>query len=214
MNPYFVLAAATLMSPGIVAHATELVVLVVGQRFSPVADAVIEVRGDADVTQSFAPVTRIIDQRGETFIPYVEIFRPGDRVEFHNSDRTRHHVYSFAQAKSFEFVIAPGNSAPEVTLDHSGEIAVGCNIHDHMIAHLYVSDAAYVAKTGSDGRVVFASLPKGHVTVRVWHPQLRPGRAQPEQRLTLQDEAANLTFLMQLLPDPRAGAGDRERSEY
>ena len=43
---------------------------------------------------------KIIDQRDETFIPYVEIFRPGDQVVFRNSDRTRHHVYSFAPAKS------------------------------------------------------------------------------------------------------------------
>ena len=178
----------------------------------PAADAVVSLRrdGDAERSQQQAPMTKIIDQRDETFIPYVEIFRPGDQVVFRNSDRTRHHVYSFAAAKSFEFVIAPGASSAPVMLDRIGEIAVGCNIHDKMITHLYVSDAPWIARSPSDGRVVFDNLPAGTYEIDVWHPQLRPGKPGPHQTIVIDDGPAKATFSLPLLPDPRQ-SGDRSR---
>ncbi|MEO5625424.1 MAG: methylamine utilization protein [Dokdonella sp.] len=200
---------------GVPAKAGEFSVLVTDSHSVPIADAVVSVRSDHDEPSSATPpATRIIDQRSESFVPYVELFRPGDQVIFHNSDRTRHHVYSFAPEKSFEFVIGSGRSAPPVTLDQVGEIAVGCNIHDRMIAHLYVSDAPHVAKSGADGRVVFDDLPAGTWSVQVWHPQLRPGRPEPPRAITLAATPANLTIPLSLLPDPRVGADDHERSQY
>jgi hypothetical protein len=159
-------------------------------------------------------VTKTIDQRRETFVPYVEVFRPGDQVAFHNSDHTRHHVYSFASTKSFEFVVGSGRTSPSVTLDQPGEIDVGCNIHDRMITHLYVSDAPYVAKSGADGRVAFEGLADGAYTIEVWHPQLRPGKEAPPQAVTVDANPATLTIPVNLLADPRAGSHDPERSQY
>lgn len=214
MNPRG-LAFGFFLLASIPAMAGELVVAIDDGHGAAVADAVVIARGQGETAKPPpAPVTRIIDQRDETFIPYVEIFRPGDKVVFRNSDHTRHHVYSFAPAKSFEFVIAPGHSAPPVTLDEAGEIAVGCNIHDRMIAHLFVSTAAHIAKSGADGRVVFDDLPPGLYTVSVWHPQLRPGRTDPQQTVTLGAAAAGIAFPLALLPDPRAGANDPEASRY
>jgi plastocyanin len=199
-----------------VARAGSITVQVGGERMGAVADAVVTLRAqgrDVAVTVR-APVTRSIDQRDETFIPYVEIFRPGDRVVFRNSDSTRHHVYSFSPAGAFEFVIAPGESSPAVTLDRAGDIAVGCNIHDQMITHLYISDAPWVAKSGADGRVAFDDLPHGRYTLRVWHPQLRPGRAPPERTVEVGDAPVAVDVALSLLPDPRQAVDDRERSRY
>jgi plastocyanin len=164
---------------------------------------------NAQRAQARAPETKIVDQRDETFVPYVEIFRPGDSVVFRNSDTTRHHVYSFAAAKSFEFVIAPGDSAPPVVLDRAGEIPVGCNIHDQMITHLYVSDAPWIARTQADGRAVFDDLPPGTYTVEVWHPQLRPGRPAPSKPVTIDGAQSSVALTVSLLPDPRQS--DRAR---
>jgi plastocyanin len=214
MNPHRVVACLFVLLATRAPAAGLLVTVADGH--GAVADAVVTVRGGNPPASAPAPapVTRIIDQRHETFIPYVEIFRPGDQVVFRNSDRTRHHVYSFAPAKSFEFVIAPGHSAPAVTLDQVGEIAVGCNIHDRMITHLYISDAAHIARTGADGQAAFPDLPPGDYTVQVWHPQLRPGREQPTQSVTLGAAGATAAFTLALLPDPREGAGDPERIGY
>jgi plastocyanin len=187
-----------------------------GDRGAPVADAVVTLRGEgpSPAPAPRAPVTRSIDQRDETFIPYVEIFRPGDRVVFENSDSTRHHVYSFSPAGAFEFVIAPGDGSPPVTLERPGDIAVGCNIHDRMITHLYVSDAPWIAKSGADGRVRFEGLAPGRYEVGVWHPQVRPGRAPAPQEVDVGDATARVAFGLSLLPDPREAVDDRERSRY
>lgn len=197
---------------GLAAHASasELIVALDDGHGNPAADAVVTLRKDGETQELHAPVTKIIDQRDETFIPYVEVFRPGDAVVFRNSDRTRHHVYSFSAAKSFEFVIPPGDSTPPVTLDQPGEISVGCNIHDQMITHLVVSDAPWITRSGADGRVVFEHLPHGAYDLEVWHPQLRPGRPGPRRTLVLDDAPASVSFSLSLLPDPRQ-TGERSR---
>jgi len=195
------------------ACAADLDVTVADARGRAAADAVVEVRSDVGATSAPPATTHIIDQRNETFIPYVEIFRPGDSVVFRNGDRTRHHVYSFAPAKSFEFVTAPGESTQAVVLDRVGEIPVGCNIHDRMITHLYVSDAPWTAKSDAQGHARFQNLPAGRYRVHVWHPQLRPGKPEPQQTIEVDASAATLAFALPLLPDPRADDG-KERLGY
>lgn len=162
-----------------------------------------------------APVTKIIDQKNETFIPYIEIFRPGDKVVFHNDDKTRHHVYTFAPARQFEFVLTHGQSSDPIQLDHVGSIAVGCNIHDHMITYLYVSDVPWIARTDNAGNATIADLPAGDFEVRTWHPQLRPGQPDNVQTIAIAtpSDAKSATFSLALLPDPRQPV-DRERSVY
>lgn len=159
------------------------------------------------------PVTRYVDQRDETFIPYVQVVHPGDRVVFRNSDGTRHHVYSFSEAKAFEFLLRPGESSPPLTLDKAGLVAVGCNIHDHMIAYLLITSGQALV-TPSRGQVVFEHLSPGRYTVKVWHPQLRPGQVQPDTMVTVAEDAqAKAEFALSLIPDPR-GFADREHLDY
>jgi plastocyanin len=203
-------AVVLLMSMAVRTAAGELTVEIDDDHGHPAGDAVVTLRSDnVQRAEVRAAETKVIDQRDETFIPYVEIFRPGDSVVFRNSDTTRHHVYSFAAAKSFEFVIAPGDSAPPVVLDRTGEIPVGCNIHDQMITHLYVSDAPWIARTKSDGRAVFDELQPGTYTVEVWHPQLRPGRKGPSKTVTIDAAQSSVSLTVSLLPDPRQS--DRAR---
>ena len=69
----------------------------------PVPSAVVTLPRGAqrvDRRDAIAPVVHVIDQKNLMFVPYVQVFRPGDAVVFRNSDRTRHHVYSFSPAKS------------------------------------------------------------------------------------------------------------------
>jgi hypothetical protein len=149
------------------------------------------------------------------FMPYIEVFRPGDSVVFRNSDNTRHHVYSFSPVKAFEFVLTPGQSSAPLALDKSGVVAVGCNIHDRMIAYLYISDAPWIAHSGADGKVNFDALPAGAYEVRVWQPRLRPNKPDLAQIATVLADAdpQTLTFTLSLLPDPRTQF-DREHTSY
>jgi len=198
--------------------AAELTAHITDTRGTAVADAVVTLvpRGDAAASaRPAAAETKIIDQKNETFIPYVETFRPGDNVVFHNSDHTRHHVYSFASARQFEFVLKSGESSEPVRLERAGVVAVGCNIHDRMITYLFISDAPGMARSTADGSVTIDDLPVGDFDVHVWHPQLRPGRPVPAQTLHIADagETKDLAFSLSLLPDPRTPA-DRERTDY
>ena len=211
-----VVAIYFFVMPGL--GAAELTVRITDVRGAPVAEAVVTVvprSGTATPARQSAPETRIIDQKNETFIPYVEIFRPGDAVVFHNADHTRHHVYSFAPARQFEFVLTSGQSSAPLQLDQVGVVAVGCNIHDRMITYLYISDAPWIARSAADGRVKIDGLPPGDYEVHVWHPQLRPGQADLLRALHITDpeEAKGLAFSLSLLPDPRTPA-DRERAAY
>lgn len=184
----------------------------------PVADAVVTLIARDGTTNPDAgqhPLTRTIDQKALAFVPYLQVFRPGDRVVFRNSDRTRHHVYSFSPVKTFEFVLASGQSSAPLTLESSGVIAVGCNIHDGMIAYLYVSDAPWMARSDSSGNVDFARLPAGTYDVRVWQPRLRPNHPDLVQSKVVVDAAGSSTveFALPLLPDARLRF-DREHTHY
>ena len=213
---YCVIAAYCLLARSL--GAAELTVRITDTRGTAVADAVVTIvpHGSAAATTNPASAeTKIVDQKNETFIPYVEIFRPGDSVVFHNSDQTRHHVYSFASTRRFEFVLTSGQSSAPLRLEQAGVVAVGCNIHDRMITYLYVADAPWIARSAASGNVSVDTLPVGDFDVQVWHPQLRPGRPEPTQALHIAEsgEAKELVFSLSLLPDPRAAA-DRERANY
>ena len=198
------------------AMAAQLSVEVSDRHGQPVADAVVSLlRRDGGAPRAPAPATHAIDQKELTFLPYVEVFRPGDAVVFRNSDRTRHHVYSFSPASTFEFVVAPGKATPPLALERAGVVAVGCNIHDGMISYLYVTDAPWSAKTDARGHVSFAGLPAGAYDVRVWHPRLPPARPDLVQAgVALSgDEAKQVPFTLALRPDPRLQF-DREHTRY
>jgi plastocyanin len=198
------------------AGAAELGVRVADREGRPVADAVVVLqRRGGGGPDAPAPATHNVDQKDLTFLPYVQLFRPGDAVVFHNSDTTRHHVYSFSPARSFEFVLAPGQSGAPLTLEAPGVVAVGCNIHDGMISYLYVSDAPWMARSGADGRVRFDGLPAGEYDVQVWHPRLPPMGAPPGQTgvALAADARPTLTFSLRLLPDLRR-PGNHEQTHY
>lgn len=192
--------------------AAQLVVHVVDAKGHAVSDAVVTLTPESKTTTPSPPRpsrTYFIDQKDETFIPYVEIFRPGDKVVFRNSDTTRHQVYSFSKVKKFELLLRPGESSPAMTLANSGIAAVGCNIHDNMVTYLYVSPTDDVALSDNEGIARMDHLAKGSYTLTLWHPQLHPGRDEPKRRITISGQAdiARLSFTLSLIPDPRGASG-------
>lgn len=189
----------------------------VGDGRQLVADAVVSVfpaDGTARAAVTPVPATATIDQRDLTFLPHVQVARPGGTAVFRNSDYTRHHVYSFSPAATFEMVLGPGERSGQVPLEDAGVVAIGCNIHDQMIAWLYVSDAPWMARTGADGEVGFEGLPAGDYRVVVWHPRLEAGKQAIARRVTLRGSAAStLDVSLRLRPDVRTQP-DPERADY
>jgi plastocyanin len=210
------LAVATVLILGAApAHAGRVVIEVVDTNGRPVADAIVSLAPMPGTTsRGIAPATRFVDQKDETFQPYVTALHPGDSVIFRNSDNTRHHVYSFSDMVKFEYMLGPGESSPALLMNNPGNAAVGCNIHDQMLTYLYVTKDPEMATTDAQGRASIDGVNAGQYRAHAWHPQLRPGVTLPIQGVTVSEAApATVRFNLALLPDPR-GAMDREHIGY
>ncbi|MEA1675555.1 hypothetical protein [Nitrospirillum sp. BR 11163] len=206
------LAASLALAP--LARAADLTVMVVDGGGRPVADAVVTATPEGAALPPMTPsAPLIVDQIDEAFMPYVMVVPKGGAVTFRNSDLTRHHVYSYSEAAKFEFVLSPGQIGQR-KFDQAGVVALGCNIHDHMIAHLYVTAAPFAAVTGRDGTAKLSGLPAAGVTVAAWQPRLKPGTTAPQRTVAATALGAPVTLtLPALLPDTRQGV-DPERGGY
>ncbi len=139
----------------------------------PLADAVVVALGAQPGRVVRAPPgPATMDQANKEFVPYVLPIEAGTAVEFPNHDSIRHHVYSFSPAKRFELPLYIGEPAAPVRFDTPGLVVLGCNIHDWMIAYVYVADSPYFARTADNGSAALGPLPAGRYRVRVWHPRL------------------------------------------
>ena len=181
--------------------AGSLEIIVKDDKGRPVSDAVAYAAGAG----SAAPKKQtVVDQRDKQFVPYVTAVQVGTAVIFPNSDKIRHHVYSFSPAKKFELPLYSGVPAEPVVFDKTGFVTLGCNIHDWMIAYVAVLPTPYFQVTRQDGRAVLKDLPAGQYTMQVWHPALK---GQPEalaQRVDVGGATKSLVFTLPLKSDVRA----------
>jgi plastocyanin len=153
-------------------------VTVTDARNAPLADAVVTLRHTRTgprpaLSPSTQPVA--IQQVDREFVPRVTVLPVGSRISLPNNDGVPHSVYSFSPAKQFEFDAYVGSSPQVITLDKTGTITLGCNIHDWMVGYIVVVDTPLAAVTDATGSVNFASVADADYELRVWHPQQRQG---------------------------------------
>src|SRR6185437_15185551 len=164
------LSLSCLMLAGTVAFATAnaatVEINVADSGGVPAANAVVSLVADNSMPASGprTPEKSIIDQRHETFLPLVVIVRRGGNVVFTNNDTTMHQVYSFSTIKQFQFEIDKGQISKPVIFDKAGVAAIGCNIHDNMVAYVYVADAPFAAITDASGHAEIPDVPEGQYT--------------------------------------------------
>jgi plastocyanin len=171
----WLISLLTLMLPG-VAAAADLVVSVRTTTGAPVSDAVVTLPDIHGALRGGGPYR--MAQHDLQFDPFVLVAPVGAEVAFPNLDRVRHHVYSFSPAHPFELKLYGRDESRSVRFDKAGVIALGCNIHDSMVAFIVVVDTPFAVKTDAAGLAVFHDAPAGAQTIRVWHPYLRaPGNA-------------------------------------
>ena len=115
----------------------------------------------------------VISQVDQQFDPQLLVIPTGSAVSFPNRDHTRHHVYSFSNAKTFEIRLYYGLPAEPIVFDKPGPVVLGCNIHDQMRAVIYVTDADNWQRTDISGRAVLDIPQHAPVTLEFWHPRLR-----------------------------------------
>ena len=114
--------------------------------------------------------TVVLDQKNENFVPHILAITIGTSVEFLNSDRTYHNVFSLSKANSFDLGRYPPGRAKSVRFDHPGIVRVFCEIHSHMNAFILVFAHRHFAVTGAQGEYRIDGVPPGTYTVSVWHP--------------------------------------------
>jgi plastocyanin len=153
------------------AFASEISASVKDDAGAPVADAVVIAVSDAQVKLP-APHLESVVQETKEFKPFVKAVLVGTPIEFPNRDDVLHHVYSFSPARTFELKVYKGTPPEPIVFDKPGPVALGCNIHDWMLAYVYVSESPYFGVTDADGRARLANLPPGEYSVRVWHYRL------------------------------------------
>ena len=110
-----------------------------------------------------------LDQRNETFVPHVLAITVGTVVDFPNSDRTYHNVFSLSKTKRFDLGrYAPaGRSRSASTVP--AIVRVFCDIHSHMNAFILVFNHRFFAVTDADGRYEIDGVPAGTYTLSAWY---------------------------------------------
>ncbi len=145
------------------------------------------------------PGTAVIDQIHREFVPLVSIIQTGTSVSFPNLDNIEHDVYSFSPAKTFELDLYSGVPSHPVVFDKPGLVVLGFNVHDSMLAYVYVVDTPYIAKSDASGIARIDNLPPGNYEFKVWHYQPADPATLPEQRIVLGADAS-LNIGMPLKP--------------
>ena len=93
----------------------------------------------------------------------------------------------------FELQLYGRDESRTHTFATAGLAAIGCNIHDQMLAYIKVVDTPWAAKTPAGGDVTLRGVPAGAATLRVWHPRLAGRGNEISQPLTVAIAAGQRT---------------------
>ena len=167
------LLAGVLACAPIQAWAGDLVVKVTTPDGKPLSNAVVTLPAGPGAPPPSFPWKLEVAQKNKQFEPFVLIAPVGASVGFPNLDKFRHHVYSFSKGNKFELELYGREDKRVVPFKSAGVAALGCNIHDQMVAFIRVVDTPWAAKSGADGLAEIRSAPDGKMKVQVWHPYAR-----------------------------------------
>jgi plastocyanin len=197
------LLAGSLVRPAV---AADLVVVVRDAAGQPVKDAVamLAMPGAAAAPIKFNwPST--MSQHDITFDPFVLVVPVGSDVAFPNNDKVRHHVYSFSPAKKFQLKLYGHQEAPSINFDKAGVVALGCNIHDQMVAFIRVVDTPYAGKTDASGQVVLRNVPPGAGKLTLWHPYMKAAKNEQTRPAAIGPNGGREAFTIDLRAMPAMG---------
>ena len=122
------------------------------------------------------PDTAVMDQRNETFVPHVLAITTGTTVDFPNSDRIYHNVFSLSKTRPFDLGRYAVGSSKSIRFDRPGIVRVFCDIHSHMNAFILVFSHPFFA----------SPTPRAAIGSTTFRPAPTPGRLErgsgPESR--------------------------------
>ena len=135
----------------------------------------------------------VMDQRNETFVPHVLAITTGTTVDFPNSDKFYHNVFSLSKTRPFDLGRYAAGSSRPVRFDRAGIVRVFCDIHSHMNAYILVFSHPFFAMTDAEGRYRIENVPPGTYSVIAWNE----GTSSEPRPITVPDGAvAELDFTL------------------
>src|SRR5262249_51109327 len=103
----------------------------------------------------------VMDQRNETFVPHVLAITTGTTVDFPNSDKFYHNVFSLSKPRTFDLGRYAAGHTRDIRFDRPGIVRVFCEIHSHMNAFILVFSHPFFALTDGAGRYQIENVPPG-----------------------------------------------------
>lgn len=215
MKSKFKLALILLAAAAGVARGGDIQITVEDMEGKPLLDAVVYLDRVGGGAQAQPQQPRaIIDQVNREFVPLVSVVQTGTRVDFPNSDNTRHSIYSFSPAKVFTTKLYSGKQAPPVVFDQPGLVVLGCNIHDLMVGWVMVVDTPVFGKTDAAGKLELRNVEPGDYRINIWYPEIHPGVVTAA--LNVGSDSISREFKVDVtgsaLPGLRARAQGKKRS--
>ncbi|UUO23566.1 hypothetical protein FGD67_10235 [Colwellia sp. M166] len=135
-------------------------------------DMVVYLQPEDNISLPFNEKIVEVGQFERSFTPYISVMQLGNKVNFKNKDDITHHIYSPIGDNKFSFKISAGKSQIKNDFQQTGEVAMGCNIHDWMSGYLLIVDTPLFGKTNENGKLDIPMPPAGKYQLIVWHPQL------------------------------------------
>jgi plastocyanin len=115
------------------------------------------------------PRRAVMDQRNETFVPHVLAITAGTTVDFPNSDRIYHNVFSLSKTRPFDLGRYAVGRSKAIRFDRPGVVRVFCDIHSHMSAFILVFSHPFFTITDPAGRYRIDNVPPGSYTLVAWN---------------------------------------------
>jgi len=159
----------------------------------PQPGVVVTARPTDGPSRPAAPVEAVMDQVHRTFEPDLLVIPVGSEVTFPNSDTVSHQIYSFSPAKRFQLPLYRGRPYPPTRFEQVGLVTLGCNIHDEMLAYVFVTDVPFFGRTAANG-AWSAEVPGGRYRVSIWHPRLRDEDKDLQGEVIIENADGTLTI--------------------
>jgi hypothetical protein len=114
-----------------------------------------------------------IDNKDCRFQPHVLVMRTSQTLVIKNSDGTAHNSrlspLNPRNPGINPLIPANGDTKYKFNVEENLPVAVGCNIHPWMAAHIVVRDNPYAAVSGPDGKFVIENMPVGKHEFQLKH---------------------------------------------
>ena len=135
------------------------------------ADVVVYLVG---VKGPVVPQHAVVDQKSLVFVPHVTAVPVGSTVDFKNSDKVNHNIFSASAAKKFNLGTYNPGMSKVMLFDKPGAINLLCNVHSEMSGWIVVTENQYAAVTEHDGKFTINHVPAGTYEITAWGEKLKP----------------------------------------